>query len=88
MDERHRHRFEVNPTLVEQLESAGLRFVGKDETGQRMEVGGGLDPSPVCLMGSQPCVSAGLCSVGKDEFGQRMEVGGQLGPSPSCLVGS
>ena len=38
VDERHRHRFEVNPTLVDQLEAAGLRFVGKDESGQRMEV--------------------------------------------------
>ena len=38
MDERHRHRYEVNPTMVEQLEAKGLRFVGKDETGQRMEI--------------------------------------------------
>lgn len=38
IDERHRHRYEVNPTLVGQLESEGLRFVGKDDTGQRMEV--------------------------------------------------
>jgi CTP synthase len=32
IDERHRHRYEVNPDLVEQLEQHGLRFVGKDET--------------------------------------------------------
>ena len=38
IDERHRHRYEVNPTLVPQMEEAGLRFVGKDETGQRMEI--------------------------------------------------
>ena len=38
MDERHRHRYEVNTTLVDQFEAAGLRFVGKDESGQRMEV--------------------------------------------------
>ena len=38
IDERHRHRYEVNPTLVGQLESEGLRFVGKDDSGQRMEV--------------------------------------------------
>jgi len=38
IDERHRHRYEVNPEYVEQLEKAGLQFVGKDETGQRMEV--------------------------------------------------
>ena len=38
IDERHRHRYEVNPTLVPALEAAGLRFVGKDETGTRMEI--------------------------------------------------
>ncbi len=28
----------VNPDMVDALEKAGLRFVGKDETGRRMEV--------------------------------------------------
>lgn len=36
--ERHRHRYEVNPEYVDRLEQAGLHFVGRDETGQRMEV--------------------------------------------------
>ncbi|KAK1857793.1 hypothetical protein I4F81_000408 [Pyropia yezoensis] len=37
--ERHRHRYEVNPELVTELESrSGLRFVGCDESGKRMEV--------------------------------------------------
>lgn len=36
--ERHRHRYEVNPDLIESIESAGLVFVGKDETGQRCEI--------------------------------------------------
>ncbi|KAL6359713.1 hypothetical protein LRP88_07136 [Fusarium phalaenopsidis] len=36
--ERHRHRYEVNPDYVEQLEGAGLHFIGKDDTGNRMEV--------------------------------------------------
>ncbi len=36
--ERHRHRYEVNPEYVERLESAGLCFVGRDESGQRMEI--------------------------------------------------
>jgi CTP synthase (UTP-ammonia lyase) len=31
-------RYEVNPEMVPQLEAAGLMFVGKDETGERMEV--------------------------------------------------
>ena len=38
IDERHRHRYEVNPEMVEELEAAGLRFVGRDETGVRMEI--------------------------------------------------
>ena len=38
IDERHRHRYEVNPEMVEELEAAGLRFVGRDETGMRMEI--------------------------------------------------
>ncbi|KAF4215263.1 hypothetical protein CNMCM8980_010341 [Aspergillus fumigatiaffinis] len=36
--ERHRHRYEVNPELVDQLEQAGLTFVGKDDSGKRMEI--------------------------------------------------
>ena len=38
--ERHRHRYEVNPAIVDKLEKAGLHFVGKntDESGERMEV--------------------------------------------------
>eukprot|EP00632_Arachnochrysis_sp_CCMP2950_P008904 CAMPEP_0185705948 /NCGR_PEP_ID=MMETSP1164-20130828/20913_1 /TAXON_ID=1104430 /ORGANISM="Chrysoreinhardia sp, Strain CCMP2950" /LENGTH=597 /DNA_ID=CAMNT_0028373341 /DNA_START=1 /DNA_END=1794 /DNA_ORIENTATION=+ len=38
VNERHRHRYEVNPGLVGELEKAGLRFVGRDETGDRMEI--------------------------------------------------
>jgi len=38
VDERHRHRYEVNPDLIEQIEAAGLVYVGKDETGQRCEI--------------------------------------------------
>ncbi|XP_008786810.2 CTP synthase-like isoform X2 [Phoenix dactylifera] len=38
VDERHRHRYEVNPDMIMELERAGLAFVGKDETGQRMEI--------------------------------------------------
>ncbi|WVR05540.1 CTP synthase [Kwoniella sp. DSM 27419] len=37
--ERHRHRYEVEPRYVEQLESkGGLRFIGKDERGERMQM--------------------------------------------------
>ena len=38
VDERHRHRYEVNPDLIERIESNGLVYVGKDETGQRCEI--------------------------------------------------
>eukprot|EP00761_Pharyngomonas_kirbyi_P004694 gb/GECH01004699.1/.p1 GENE.gb/GECH01004699.1/~~gb/GECH01004699.1/.p1 ORF type:complete len:623 (+),score=161.61 gb/GECH01004699.1/:1-1869(+) len=38
ISERHRHRYEVNPEVVDQLEEAGLHFVGRDDTGERMEV--------------------------------------------------
>jgi CTP synthase len=36
--ERHRHRYEVNPTMIDRLEKAGLSFIGKDVKGERMEV--------------------------------------------------
>ncbi|KAJ4771016.1 CTP synthase [Rhynchospora pubera] len=38
VDERHRHRYEVNPEMVPQFEKAGLMFVGKEETQKRMEI--------------------------------------------------
>lgn len=38
VDERHRHRYEVNPHLVSKLEQAGLIFSGKDESKLRMEI--------------------------------------------------
>jgi CTP synthase len=38
IDERHRHRYEVNPEMVPELERVGCRFVGRDETGRRMEI--------------------------------------------------
>jgi CTP synthase len=38
VEERHRHRYEVNPDYVDELEKAGLSFIGKDETGRRMEI--------------------------------------------------
>lgn len=38
IEERHRHRYEINPEHIDRLDAAGLHFVGKDETGQRMEI--------------------------------------------------
>jgi len=38
ISERHRHRYEVNPDVVDEIHNAGLKFVGRDELGERMEV--------------------------------------------------
>ena len=38
ISERHRHRYEVNPSKIDVLTRGGLHFVGKDESGQRMEI--------------------------------------------------
>lgn len=38
IDERHRHRYEVNPKYVEALEEKGLKFVGHDSEKTRMEI--------------------------------------------------
>ena len=36
--ERHRHRWEVNPGYVSKLEAGGLRYSGRDPSGELMEV--------------------------------------------------
>lgn len=38
IEERHRHRYEINPSIVETLEKNGLRIIAKDDTGKRMEI--------------------------------------------------
>ena len=38
VNERHRHRYEVNPEYIEQLEAKGLRFSGKSPDGTLMEI--------------------------------------------------
>jgi len=38
ISERHRHRFEVNPEYIPQLEKAGLVFSGKSPDGVLMEI--------------------------------------------------
>ncbi|MCS5537453.1 MAG: CTP synthetase, partial [Candidatus Poseidoniaceae archaeon] len=38
VDERHRHRYEVNPALIDDIEAKGLKFVGKDDSGLRCEI--------------------------------------------------
>ncbi len=38
VEERHRHRYEVNPQYIEALEAEGMSFVGHDVDGTRMEI--------------------------------------------------
>ena len=38
ISERHRHRYEINPAYVEQLEKAGLVFSGTWENGDLKEI--------------------------------------------------
>lgn len=38
VNERHRHRYEVNPKYVEDLEKIGMIFTGQSEDGDRMEI--------------------------------------------------
>jgi CTP synthase len=38
IEERHRHRYEVNPDYITKLEQSGMDFIGKDDKGERMEI--------------------------------------------------
>ncbi|KAG1714820.1 CTP synthase 1-B [Nymphon striatum] len=38
IQERHRHRYEVNPEYVPEFEAKGMKFCGRDEEGKRMEI--------------------------------------------------
>lgn len=38
VEERHRHRYEVNPKYVEEIEKNGLQFVGHSTDNTRMEI--------------------------------------------------
>jgi CTP synthase (UTP-ammonia lyase) len=38
VDERHRHRYEVNPQYIEEFERAGMKFVGRSDDNERMEI--------------------------------------------------
>ena len=52
VQERHRHRYEVNPDYVDRVHEGGLNLVGRDEAGERME---GLPEVDVVA----PCVREG-----------------------------
>jgi CTP synthase len=38
VDERHRHRYEVNPEYMDKFEAKGLKFSAKSDGGKRMEI--------------------------------------------------
>lgn len=38
IQERHRHRYEVNPAYIDTLASNGMTFIGKDDKAERMEI--------------------------------------------------
>ncbi|XP_035219633.1 CTP synthase 1-like, partial [Stegodyphus dumicola] len=38
IEERHRHRYEVDKAYVPDMERAGLKFVGEDDSGERLEI--------------------------------------------------
>ncbi|XP_078033895.1 CTP synthase [Augochlora pura] len=38
IEERHRHRYEINPKYITDLQDAGLHFVGHDDDNLRMEI--------------------------------------------------
>ncbi len=38
ISERHRHRYEVNPDFIDDIQEGGFIFTGKDEEGIRMEI--------------------------------------------------
>lgn len=38
VDERHRHRYEVNPMYIDEFEKAGMKFVGRSDDNKRMEI--------------------------------------------------
>ena len=36
--ERHRHRYEINPEYISQIEEKGMKYTGRDKSGRRMEI--------------------------------------------------
>ena len=53
VEERHRHRYEVNPEYIEQLEAAGLVFSGKSPDGTLMEIAELPEKEHPFFMGTQ-----------------------------------
>ncbi|CEM36859.1 unnamed protein product [Vitrella brassicaformis CCMP3155] len=88
--ERHRHRYEVKPAIVPELEAKGLMFTGRGDGGQRMEIAEiPSHPYFVCCQfhpeyESRPMAPAplflGLVLAAKGRLENRLKQnGGQLG---------
>ena len=69
VEERHRHRYEVNLEHVKQLEEAGMAFVGHSTDNTRMEI--------MELKGEWPCfilmarINTGLSIAGSSGGGNQ-----------------
>ncbi|CAG0892196.1 unnamed protein product [Darwinula stevensoni] len=95
IQERHRHRYEVNPRFIEDFQGQGLTFVGQDSEGIRMEafelpthpyyVGVQFHPEYISrpLKPSPPYLGFILASVGKLQ--QYLHRGCRLSPRYSLL---
>lgn len=53
VEERHRHRYEVNPEYIEKLEAAGLVFSGRSPDGSLMEIAELPETEHPFFMGTQ-----------------------------------
>lgn len=67
IEERHRHRYEVKPKYVPEFEAAGMKFVGQDVEGERMEIMEQYHPEYISrpLAPSPPYFGLILASIGK-----------------------
>ncbi|KAF8726756.1 hypothetical protein HU200_019228 [Digitaria exilis] len=94
VDERHRHRYEVNPDMVPEFEKAGLSFVGRDETGRRMEiielpthrffVGAQFHPEFKSRPGKPSPLFLGLIAASSGQLDHLLRPCGILGPTGRC----
>lgn len=94
IEERHRHRFEVNPAYIESLEEAGLKFVGVDVEATRMEifemdnhpyyVGTQFHPEYLSRPMSPSAPFIGLVLAAKKKLRSYLSKGCKLSPKGNC----
>ncbi|CAM0953694.1 unnamed protein product [Alopecurus aequalis] len=99
VDERHRHRYEVNPDMVSEFEKAGLSFVGRDESGRRMEiielpahrffVGTQFHPEFTSRPGKPSPLFLGLIAASSGQLEHLLQLSSSTVSSPSrCVAGN